>query len=54
MQIKYFFFVRLKCSFLPAVFEGAQTKMGPPPLFCFTNWYMMVAEVTVFPVPGGP
>ena len=35
-----------------AVFEGAQTKIGPP--CCFTNWYTMVAEVTVFPVPGGP
>ena len=35
-----------------AVFEGAQTKIGPP--CCFTNWYTMVADVTVFPVPGGP
>ena len=35
-----------------AVFEGAQTKIGPP--CCFTNWYTIVADVTVFPVPGGP
>ena len=35
-----------------AVFEGAQTKIGPP--CCFTSWYTIVADVTVFPVPGGP
>ena len=32
--------------------EGAHTKAGP--LFCFTRWYTMVADVTVLPVPGGP
>lgn len=32
--------------------EGAQTNTWP--LFCFTRWYTIVAEVTVLPVPGGP
>ena len=39
-------------SWSTAVLEGAHTRMGPP--CCFTNWYTIVAEVTVLPVPGGP
>lgn len=35
-----------------AILEGAQTRTEPP--LCFTKWYTMVADVTVFPVPGGP
>ena len=35
-----------------AILDGAQTRTEPP--LCFTKWYTMVAEVTVFPVPGGP
>ena len=39
-------------SWSTAMLEGAHTKAGP--LFCFTRWYTMVADVTVLPVPGGP
>ena len=35
-----------------AILDGAQTRTEPP--LCFTKWYTMVADVTVFPVPGGP
>ena len=36
--------------------EGAYwiTGLRSYPLPCLARWYTMVAEVTVFPVPGGP
>lgn len=39
-------------SWSTAVLDGAHTSTEPP--VCFTSWYTMVADVTVFPVPGGP
>mmetsp|Transcript_5605 Transcript_5605/g.9208 ORF Transcript_5605/g.9208 Transcript_5605/m.9208 type:complete len:216 (+) Transcript_5605:1360-2007(+) len=39
-------------SWSTATLEGAHTSTCPT--FCFAKWYTSEAEVTVFPVPGGP
>eukprot|EP00906_Rhabdomonas_costata_P014527 RCo020882 len=39
-------------SWSTATLEGAATRTCPWP--CLARWYTIVAEVTVFPVPGGP
>ena len=35
-----------------AILLGAQTRTAP--VGCRAKWYTIVADVTVFPVPGGP
>lgn len=39
-------------SWSTAMLDGAHTSTGPEP--SFARWYTIVADVTVFPVPGGP